>query len=63
MITIKELKHLQTQVINLSSDAIEIVASITGAPSVQSFRDGFAMLTIQDIVSMRALFRKMGLHD
>jgi hypoxia-inducible factor prolyl hydroxylase len=58
---LKELKELQDLVKVLSDEVIEIVANITGAPSLESFRDGFEMLTIQDLKQMRGLFQRMGL--
>lgn len=60
--TIDELQILCERVVQLSPAAIEIVSSITGAPSPQSFRDGFPGLTTNDLKSMRALFRRMGLQ-
>ncbi len=60
--TEEELSILTDKVVNLSDEALDIVANITGAPSVQSFRQGFPMLTVQDLKSMRALFRRMGLQ-
>eukprot|EP01041_Mallomonas_annulata_P004085 gene4085-8124_t len=59
--TVAELATLTARVDALSDDVLGIVASITGAPSTQSFRDGFPMLTPEDLKSMRALFRRMGL--
>ena len=56
-----ELRELQDLVKELSDDVIEIVSNITGAPSLQSFRDGFEMLTVNDLKQMRGLFRRMGL--
>lgn len=60
--TIEELQLLTKKVSSLSDEILEIIASITGAPSVQSFRQGFPMLTVQDLKAMRALFRRMGLQ-
>ncbi|RYH24741.1 2OG-Fe(II) oxygenase [archaeon] len=58
-----ELKSLCHEVQNtLTKEAIEIVASITGAPSVDSFKAGFPLLTTKDLQHMRALFRRMGLQ-
>lgn len=56
-----ELRELQDLVKELSDDVIEIVSNITGAPSLESFRDGFEMLTVNDLKQMRGLFRRMGL--
>ena len=58
-----ELATLTKRVGDLSDAALGIVASITGAPSVQSFRDGFKMLVPEDLRSMRQLFRRMGLNQ
>jgi hypothetical protein len=60
--TPEELSALGSKVAELTSEALEVVASITGAPSSQSFRDGFPQLTTNDLKSMRALFRRMGLN-
>eukprot|EP01031_Cornospumella_fuschlensis_P035892 gene35892-43533_t len=61
--TEEELKSLCHEVQNtLTKEAIEIVASITGAPSVDSFKAGFPLLTTKDLQHMRALFRRMGLQ-
>jgi Rps23 Pro-64 3,4-dihydroxylase Tpa1-like proline 4-hydroxylase len=60
--TEEELQLLTRKVSSLSDDALEIVSSITGAPSVESFRAGFPMLTVQDLKSMRALFCRMGIQ-
>lgn len=60
--TVEELQVLATKVTQLTPEALEVVASITGAPSSQSFRDGFPQLTTKDLKSMRALFRRMGLN-
>ena len=59
--TERELAALAQKVTQLSDEVIGVVAAITGAPSVQSFRTGFPMLSTQDLKSMRALFRRMGL--
>lgn len=56
-----ELRTLAGKVTQFSDEVIGVVAAITGAPSVQSFRTGFPMLSTQDLKSMRALFRRMGL--
>lgn len=61
--TIDELQTLCQRVVQLSPAAVEIVSSITGALSPQSFRDGFPGLTTNDLKSMRALFRRMGLQN
>jgi hypoxia-inducible factor prolyl hydroxylase len=56
-----ELTALCARVTGLSDEVLGMVASITGAPSVQSFREGFPLLTTDDLKQMRALFRRMGL--
>jgi hypothetical protein len=61
--TEQELQQLTKKVEMLSDDALEIIASITGAPSVSSFRKGFPLLTVTDLKAMRALFRRMGLQS
>jgi hypothetical protein len=61
--TEQELQQLTKKVEMLSDDALEIIASITGAPSVSSFREGFPLLTVTDLKAMRALFRRMGLQS
>ena len=61
--TQEELVALAKRVSQLSDAALGIVSSITGAPSVQSFREGFKMLVPEDLRSMRQLFRRMGLND
>ena len=60
--TEQELMILATKVKILPDEVLSIVANITGAPSVESFRQGFELLTVQDLKSMRALFRRMGLN-
>jgi hypoxia-inducible factor (prolyl hydroxylase) len=59
--TQEELDGLCLRVTGLSDEVLELVSNITGAPSVQSFRDGFPLLTLNDLKQMRALFRRMGL--
>jgi hypothetical protein len=61
--TVEELKVLAQRVKGLSEEAVTIVSSITGAPSVDSFKKGFDMLTTTDLKSMRQLFRRMGLYE
>jgi hypothetical protein len=61
--SVEELASLNAQVKGLSDQCLGIVAAITGAPSVASFREGFALLVPEDLKSMRKLFRKMGLQD
>lgn len=61
MPTEAELSDLSERVKQLSDETADVVASITGAPSVDSFRTGFEMLTVEDLQSMRRLFRRMGL--
>ena len=56
-----ELNHkVQTQ---LSASAIQIISSITGAPSAESFKEGFKLLVPEDLKSIRQLFRRMGLQE
>jgi hypoxia-inducible factor prolyl hydroxylase len=59
--TPEELADLQKRAAALSDEAVVIVSSITGAPSPSSFREGFTLLQTDDVKSMRALFRRMGL--
>jgi hypothetical protein len=59
--THSDLSSLASKVVLLSEEALSIVASITGAPSVESFKQGFKLLTTEDLKSMRKLFRRMGL--
>lgn len=59
--TVQELSALSEQVKQLSNDVINIVANITGAPSAESFRNGFELLVPADLKAMRRLFRNMGL--
>ena len=61
--TMDELEKLREDVRGLSDEILGIVSSITGAPSVGSFREGFELLVPEDLKSMRQLFRKMGLQD
>ena len=61
--TADDLQALAHRVTQLSSDAVQIVASITGAPSEASFREGFTLLVPEDLKAMRQLFRRMGLQD
>ena len=61
--TPEELSALCNKVTDLSDGALGVVASITGAPSVDSFRAGFPMLTPEDLKQMRQLFRRMGLDE
>jgi hypothetical protein len=60
--TEEDVKILADKVANLSAEAVSIVANITGAPSVESFKEGFKLLVPQDLKSMRQLFRRMGLQ-
>ncbi len=62
VVTIEELAILREMVEELSDAAVEIVSAVTGAPSAQSFRTGFPLLTVEDLGHMRALFRRMGLQ-
>ena len=59
---IAELDALRERSRRLTDAALGIVSSITGAPSKESFREGFELLTTEDLKSMRALFRRMGLQ-
>ena len=61
--SMEELGALSNKVVDLSDAALGVVASITGAPSTESFREGFAQLTPTDLKSMRQLFRRMGLAE
>ena len=58
----EDLAALATAAAALSEEALGIVASITGAPSAASFRQGFALLVPEDLKSMRRLFRRMGIN-
>lgn len=58
----EDVSVLADKVWGLSSEALTIVANITGAPSVTSFKEGFKLLVPQDLKSMRQLFRRMGLQ-
>lgn len=60
--TVDELAILALKARELSEEALTIVSSITGAPSPQSFREGFELLTPSDLKNMRLLFRRMGLQ-
>ena len=57
----QELVKLRTKVQRMSDEAVGIVSSITGAPSISSFREGFQLLVKEDLQQMRSLFRNMGL--
>jgi len=58
------LAELNDKVQNhLTAEALEIVSSITGAPSAASFKEGFKMLVPEDLKSIRQLFRRMGLNN
>ena len=59
----EELAALANKVEDLSLEALGVVASITGAPSSASFREGFRLLVPEDLKQMRQLFRRMGLQD
>jgi len=61
--TQEELTALANKVKDLSDVTLGIVANITSAPSVDSFREGFGMLTPGDLKHMRQLFRRMGLAE
>jgi Rps23 Pro-64 3,4-dihydroxylase Tpa1-like proline 4-hydroxylase len=62
-ISTQDLANLGTRVSELSDETLGIVSGITGAPSVESFREGFPLLGKEDIKNMRKLFRRMGLQD
>ena len=57
-----ELAALCEDVRGLSDEVVNIVANITGASSVDSFRAGFELLSTSDLKAMRKLFRNMGLQ-
>ena len=57
-----ELRALAARVRAMDDAATGIVASITGAKDVATFRQGFELLTTDDLRSMRQLFRRMGLQ-
>ena len=59
----EDLAALQARAAALSNEAVDIVGSITGAPSAASFREGFTLLAPGDVVNLRSLFRRMGLHN
>ena len=59
--SLDELQALCNKVEDLSDTTLGVVASITGAPSTASFREGFPMLEPTDLKQMRQLFRRMGL--
>ena len=58
-----EVSALAQRVALLSPEALNIVASITGSPSPESFKSGFGLLTPRDVQSMRRLFNRMGLNQ
>ena len=58
-----EVSALAQRVALLSPEALNIVASITGSPSPESFKSGFGLLTPLDVQSMRRLFNRMGLNQ
>jgi hypoxia-inducible factor (prolyl hydroxylase) len=60
--TEKELSFLVGRVRAMNDEALNIVASITGAKSVTVFREGFEMLSVLDLKGMRQLFRRMGME-
>jgi hypothetical protein len=57
----EELLALSETLKELDDETVQIVSSITGAPSPASFREGFPMLSVEDLKQMRGLFRRMGL--
>ena len=58
-----EVSALAQRVALLSSEALNIVASITGSPSPESFKSGFGLLTPRDVQARRRLFNRMGLNQ
>ena len=64
IITPDLLAELNDKVQNhLSAEALKIVSSITGAPSPESFKEGFSLLVPEDLRNIRHLFRRMGLSE
>lgn len=61
--TTDELLALSEKLKELDDETVKIVSSITGAPSAESFREGFPLLSVEDLKQMRSLFRRMGLND
>jgi hypoxia-inducible factor (prolyl hydroxylase) len=60
--TEETLVPLRNKVKSMSSEVVNIIAGVTGAPSEASFREGFELLTPTDLKAMRQLFRRMGLQ-
>lgn len=58
-----ELQALSEKLKLLDDHTVGIISSITGAPSTESFREGFPLLSVEDLKQMRGLFRRMGLDD
>lgn len=64
IISTELLNELNNKVQNqLSKEALGIVASITGAANADTFKEGFNLLTPEDLKSIRILFRRMGLNN
>jgi hypothetical protein len=61
--TPEELLSLSEKLKLLDDETVKIISSITGAPSSESFREGFPMLSVEDLKQMRGLFRRMGLDE
>lgn len=58
----EELQGLSKRLKSLDDETVKIISSITGAPSADSFREGFPLLSVEDLRQMRGLFRRMGLN-
>ena len=59
----EDLRALLEKLNTLDDETVGIISSITGAPSAQSFREGFPLLNVEDLKQMRGLFRRMGLDQ
>ena len=59
----EELRGLSERLKALDDETVSIISSITGAPSPASFREGFPLLSVEDLRQMRGLFRRMGLNE
>jgi hypothetical protein len=59
----EELQGLSARLLGLDDETVNIISSITGAPSSASFREGFPLLSVEDLKQMRGLFRRMGLDE
>ena len=60
-VMLEELVSIRRRVRALSIDALKIVLSITGAMPECSFREGFEILTTNDLFQVRLLCSRMGL--